>query len=203
MKHIIRGMLAACLFYPISVKAQNEMDALRYSQSMFGSTARSFSMGGAFGALGADYSSMASNPAGLGVYRRSEFSFSMGFANRNSESDFLNRQYDENRFSSDLPNLGMVFAFPKKREKGLKQFAFALGYHRTANFNSTSFYSGKNRDNSMLDSFIEDVRQYGGATSDDLYYDFAYDAHLAYQTYLLNPDTIEVNQYISVIPNGG
>ena len=102
MKNIIKGRFTACLFYPITIYAQNEIDALRYSQSMFGSTARSFSMGGAFGALGADYSSMSSNPAGLGVYRRSEFSFSMGFANRNTDSDFLNRQRDENRFSFDL-----------------------------------------------------------------------------------------------------
>ena len=202
MKHIIKGMLAACLFYPVLLQAQNEVDALRYSQNYFGSTARSFSMGGAFGALGADYSAMASNPAGLGVYRRSEFSFSMGFMNRNTESDFLFRQDDENRFSFDLPNLGMVFAFPKKKEKGLTQFAFALGYHRTANFNTTSFFAGKNRDNSMLDAFIEDIRFYGGATPDDLYYDFPFDANLAYQTYLLNPDTVEANQYISVIPDG-
>ena len=88
------------------------------------------------------------------------------------------------------------------KEKGWKQLGFALGYHRTANFNSESTFSGKNLDNSLLDNFIQDIQQYGGATPEDLYYDFPFDADLAYQTYLLNPDTNNINQYISVIPDG-
>ena len=41
--------------------AQNEVDALRYSQILPSGTARYTAMGGAFGALGADLSVMASN----------------------------------------------------------------------------------------------------------------------------------------------
>lgn len=41
---------------------------------LFG-TARAMGMGGAFTSLGADLTSMALNPAGLGMYRSSEFSF--------------------------------------------------------------------------------------------------------------------------------
>jgi long-subunit fatty acid transport protein len=202
MSYTLKGMLTACLFYPLLLNAQSEIDALRYSQQIFGSTARSMSMGGAFGALGADFSSLSSNPAGIGIYRKSEFTFSMGFANRNTESEFQNNSGSKNRFSFDIPDLGMVFAFPKSENSNKFRFGFALGYNRTANFNSESTYTGKNTDNSLLDSFIEDIRQYGGATSEDLYYDFAFDADLAYQTYLLNPDTININQYVSVIPDG-
>src|SRR5215204_5430306 len=89
--YILKGMLVACLFYPLVSKSQNEVDALRYSQVMTGSTARSLSMGGAFGALGADFSSLSTNPAGLGVYRKSEFTFSLGFNTRISDTDFLNK----------------------------------------------------------------------------------------------------------------
>jgi hypothetical protein len=39
----------------ISTKAQNEDDALRYSNTKFGGTARSTAMAGAFGALGSDF----------------------------------------------------------------------------------------------------------------------------------------------------
>jgi len=197
-------MLIACLFYPLLINAQSEIDALRYSRPMFGITARSFSMGGAFGALGADFSSLSSNPGGLGAYRKSEFTFSMGFANRNAESVFSGNSEFENRFSFDIPNAGLVIAFPKNQDtEGWKQFSFALGYHRTANFNTEITYAGKNNNNSMLDDFIEDIQQYGGATPEDLHFDFPFDADLAYQTYLLNPDTINFNQYISVIPDGG
>ena len=47
--------------------AQGEMDAYRFSQTELNGTARSMSMGGAFGALGGDMSVMSHNPAGLGV----------------------------------------------------------------------------------------------------------------------------------------
>ena len=52
--------------------AQGELDAYRFSQMELNGTARSMSMGGAFGALGGDMSVMSHNPAGLGVYRSSE-----------------------------------------------------------------------------------------------------------------------------------
>ena len=55
----------------------------------------------------------------------------------------------------------------------------------------------------MLDEFIEDIQQAGGATPEDLYNYFPFDADLAYQTYLLNPDSNNINQYVSVIPEGG
>ncbi len=200
---MIKGMLMACLFYPLHTLAQNEVDALRYSQPLFGATARSFAMGGAFGALGADFSSLSSNPAGIGVYRKSEFSFSLGFANRKTESDFTGIANSENEFSVDVPNIGLAFAFPREKREGWKQFAFALGYHRTANFNSEFSYKGKNSDNSLLDAFVQDIQQNGGATPDDLLEFYAFDGDLAYQTYLLNPDTINANQFIPVIPNGG
>ncbi len=201
--YLIKGMLTACLFCPLLSVAQSEIDALRYSQSNFGVTARSLAMGGAFGALGADYSSLSSNPAGIGVYKKSEFTFSMGFTNRNSESEFLGNSTSTNRFSFDIPDVGMVFAFTQPRSKNWKQFGFALGYHRTANFNSEVTYGGKNTTNSLLDDFVEDIQQNGGATPEDLYYYYPFDADLAYQTYLLNPDPVNNNQYITVIPDGG
>ena len=196
-------MFTACLFYPLLLNAQSEIDALRYSQGSIGSTARSLSMGGAFGALGADFSTLGINPAGIGFYRQSEFSISMGFQNRNIESDYLKNKNSSNQFSVDMPNLGLVLAYPKTREMGWKQFGFALGYNRTANFNSDIYYEGKNTDNSILDSFTDQIYLDGGATEDELYQYYAFGADLAYQTYLLDPDTLNLNQYISVIPNGG
>ena len=59
----------------ITVEAQNEMQALRYSQYNPFGTARYAAQGGAIGALGSDLSSVFVNPAGLGFYRSSEFSF--------------------------------------------------------------------------------------------------------------------------------
>lgn len=196
-------MFTACLFYPILLSAQNNVDALRYSQNTYGTTARSLSMGGAFGALGADFSSLSTNPAGIGVYRKSELSFSLGFQNRFVESEFLENTNEDDQFIVDMPNLGLVLAYPTKKSTGWTQFGFAIGYNRTANFNTDSYYQGKNTENSLLDSYVDQIYRDGGATEDDLFYYYPFDVDLAYQTYLLDPDTLNINQYVSVIPNGG
>ena len=49
--------------------AQNEEDALRYSNLHFGGTARYIGVSGAFGALGADISVLSVNPAGMARYK--------------------------------------------------------------------------------------------------------------------------------------
>ena len=55
------------------VKAQvSDEDVMRFSQLNFGGTARSMGSAGAFGALGADFSSLSNNPAGLALYKRGE-----------------------------------------------------------------------------------------------------------------------------------
>lgn len=160
-------------------------------------------MGGAFGALGADFSSLSTNPAGIGIYKKSEFTFSLGFQNRRVESEFIGNHNEGNHFNVDMPDLGLVLAFPKKSTNDWTQFGFAIGYNRLANFNTETYFEGKNKSNSILDSFTDMINQNGGATEDNLYSDYAFDADLAYQTYLLDPDTVNLNQYISVIPNGG
>ena len=57
-----------------TLSAQNAVDALRYSRINTGGTARYMGMSGAFGALGADFTSASTNPAGIGLYRSFELS---------------------------------------------------------------------------------------------------------------------------------
>ena len=59
--------------------AQNEFDALRYSNLEFFGDARFNAMGGSFGALGANMASLSVNPGGIGVYKSSDFSFTPAF----------------------------------------------------------------------------------------------------------------------------
>jgi hypothetical protein len=201
MKRIIKGMLITCLFLPLSAKGQNEIDALRYSQIYFGSTARSISLGGAFGALGGDYTCLSTNPAGLGIYRKSDFSFTLGFADRNHQADFEGNRNDDDRFSLELPHIGVVLASGSETQSS--DFAFGISYNRLASFNNSIFYKGKNTQNSILDSFLEEINSNGGVSNDQLFDLFPFDGDLAYQTYLINPTILDSNQYSSVIPDGG
>ena len=59
--------------------AQDYNDVMRYSQTQYSGSARSVSMGSAFGALGGDFISASINPAGLGIFRSNEISFTPSF----------------------------------------------------------------------------------------------------------------------------
>ena len=72
------SLIIVLLFSSTILFAQNEVDALRYSENFNGGTARYMSMGGAFGALGGDLSVLSTNPAGIAVFRTSKFSFTPG-----------------------------------------------------------------------------------------------------------------------------
>ena len=88
MKHAI--LISLLGLFCTNLNAQNDIDAIRYSNRKFGSTAKSMAIGGAVGSLGADVSCASVNPAGLAQYQTSEFSFSLGFNLNNNNSTFLN-----------------------------------------------------------------------------------------------------------------
>lgn len=67
--------------------AQSAIDAYRFSQPDLRGTARFMGMGGAFGALGGDLSTLSQNPAGIGVYRSNELGFTLDLDVQKSTSD--------------------------------------------------------------------------------------------------------------------
>ncbi len=81
MKKVI--ILSALLGFVLVSQAQTFEDAVQFSRTLNWGTARSAGMAGAFGALGGDLSTLSSNPAGIGVFRKSEVSItpSLNFAN--------------------------------------------------------------------------------------------------------------------------
>ena len=71
--------------------AQYASDALRFSQTNYGSTSRFKGMGGAQIGVGGDMSSLGGNPAGLGLFTKSEFSFTPEFNQNNASADYLSQ----------------------------------------------------------------------------------------------------------------
>ena len=187
-------ILLSC-FCITTVFAQTDVDALRYSGTAITGTARFSAMSGAFGALGGDFSSISINPAGLGIYRTSEFTITPSIYVGATNSDFLNNSTSDNKYNFNLGNLGLVYTSKLKAENstpGWKSWSFGFGYNRISNFHNRTYYEGKNRNNSLLDAFVQNAN---GLNYDQLdsYYEY-----LAYSAYLINPDAS--NQYTSVIP---
>ena len=143
-----------------NVYAQNEDEILRYSQQFQFGTARSQAVGGAFGAVGADFSATSINPAGIGLYRRNEIHLSTAINYNNNRSSYLNTTTNEGRTNLTLPSMGVVVTkvfneMGKDVQQGLASLSVAAGYNRINNFQSTQSYSGNNTSSSIVNSFVE------------------------------------------------
>jgi hypothetical protein len=142
------------LIFGVSIlMAQDETDVLRLSQNYTLGTARSAGMGGAVGALGGDFSSISLNPAGLGIYRGSEFSFTPSFSWNVTSSQFLNNTNEDIKRNLGITNIGYVSHNDLNRESGWISTSFAFGYSSLNNYNQRTFMAGINNQNSFLDDF--------------------------------------------------
>jgi hypothetical protein len=94
----------------INLSAQNEIDALRYSQQNIFGTAKFNSMGGSFGALGGDFTTLSYNPAGISLYQNSELSFTPSFSMVETNTSLNENNSTNNKFGSNLSIFGFVFS---------------------------------------------------------------------------------------------
>lgn len=184
-KNLFIALALLCAF--TAAKAQNEVQALRFSQIQPFGSARYSAQGGAIGALGGDLSSMITNPAGLAFYRSSEFSVTPSFYWVNTTSDFMNSMQDDSQLKFNVGNVGMVRSIVNDRSNGIVSASFALGYHTLANFNNRTTMRALNDNSSMLDDFT----WHANAFPDDLspFYE-----QLAFDTYLMPYDE-ELGEY--------
>lgn len=173
-------------------------NALLFSRSKPGGSARIQAMGGAQVALGGDYSSALSNPAGLGMYNRSEFTFSPALNFYKTDSEHLGTKESDSKSVFNIPGLSLVYHYPVEKGKFLGG-SFGITMSRINDFNNSFQYKGTDNTSSIIDSFIEQATGNSinqlPAPSDGvplLPYDVPVD--LAYQTYLINPIS-EVDPY--------
>jgi hypothetical protein len=167
------------------------MDGLLFSSTNFGGTARSMGLVGAQTALGADLSSASNNPAGLGMCRKSEFTFTPMFGYGNSTSSFFSNNSKGNYTNLALGNLGAIFSFAKDDLAGGKWRggSIAISMTRIKDFNNSISFNGTNNDNSMTQYFIESAN----GINDQIFLDEGNNSSissiqsLAYNTYVINP----------------
>lgn len=185
--------------------SQNEVDALRYSRTTFGGTARFMSMGGAFGALGADFSTLSSNPGGIGLYKKSEFSLTPSIYFGNTNSNYKNSLADDSKSNFNISNAGVIFTTESAKGKSsvLKYVQFGIGLNRINNFNRRMIIEGENNENSFVDTYVDDANGINYSDiENDIYGDYAYDLNLAWMTYLIDTVPGNTNQYWGAVPEG-
>ena len=178
--------------------AQGPSDALRYSRLQFGGPARTQGIAGANVALGADFGNLTSNPAGLGLFQKSEIHFAPGVGLGQSDSRIdgsTGAATNDNKNSFHVASAGAVFATRKAdgEEGDWRGGGLALGFTRQADFNSSTNYQGSF--GLEKGSFLERLQPQAGVRPQSYYDDldaqvranrYTSDIGLAYGAYLAN-----------------
>jgi hypothetical protein len=126
MKKIYMMALALATILPAFAQETYENAKVAGPQDLNG-TARYVGMGGAMEALGADLSTISSNPAGIGLFRKSSASVSLGVVSQQDAVDFS----QGNKTNMSFDQLGFVYSM----QTGSSSFMnFAFNYHKSRNF---------------------------------------------------------------------
>jgi len=174
-------IFAAALVTIFSTSAQIVDDALRYSQIFYNGTARFNSMGGAFTALGGDLSTLSQNPAGLGVFRSSDITFTPQLYHIKNSAQF-NGISEDYLYNFNLGQAGIVNnIISKTNESGLITLNVGYSFNKTNNINSSTRIQGTSHTSSMADYWAD-------MSLGTYYRDLAGNAGLAYDAWLM--DTI-------------
>jgi hypothetical protein len=153
-------MLAVALMATVSYSyAQYSGDALRFSQTNYGSSARFKGMGNAQIGVGGDISSLGGNPAGLGLFTKSEFTLTPEFNGTTLDARFLNNNTSTTKNQVNLNQIGAAFYMPATKvkgqdtQKGLVSAVVGIGYNRNNDYSLESNYSGVNTQTSVYNMF--------------------------------------------------
>jgi len=132
--------------------SQYHIDAQRFSQNNYNGTARSISMGNSLSAVGGDLSVLALNPAGIGVFKKSQISITQSFMMASSVADFQGTNNADQRYDYAINNFGYVGAITN--ESGdWRNISFGISYNRLNNFTQLMTIDGKNKSGSILDFY--------------------------------------------------
>ncbi len=189
---------------PLFASAQSAVDAYTLSQTDLRGTARFMSMGGAFTALGGDLSSLNQNPAGIGVYRRSEIGATLDITPRKITATTGTNAISQSQTKVACNNFGYVGT--ARLDGAMRPFSWGDTYNRVASFDRVyDAYDGAT--SSSLSNYI--ALYTSGTPFNDIifgenynpYLDSSHDwlSILGATSYMINP--IGENQYQGLYDN--
>lgn len=106
-------LMLVALVAAASATAQETYENARIATEDLNGTARYVGMGGALDALGADLSTIGTNPAGIGLFRHSQAKISFGFVSQQDARDFDNA----NKTNMSFDQVGFVYSMRNGRSR--------------------------------------------------------------------------------------
>lgn len=143
-----QAIIIAALLTSLTAAAQDTYQSAALINKDLNGTARYVGMGGAMEALGADISTMGTNPAGIGLFRKSQASMSFGIVspegNNISTAGMANRETvdfiaDPDRTKPSFDQIGGVLTMKTGSDSYLN---FGFNYHKSRNFNQLLSVTG-------------------------------------------------------------
>lgn len=210
----VATLLSAISF---GVSAQSAVDAYSMTPTELRGTARFVSMGGAFTSLGGDLSTMTQNPAGIGVYRRSEVGLTFDISirkfstqtspSRLGDGSSFSGKIDKSKTRADFDNFGYVGTVNLNGAR--RNFNWGVSYNRLNSFYSE--HTGYNASTSTsLSNYIAGYTN--GVSSTDLGFSNNYNPYanssedwlsiLAYTSYMINNPGSNNKEYQGLFQNG-
>jgi hypothetical protein len=201
MRYIIFALSLSLVSTALIVSAQDITEPYNFSNLTVQGTARSMGFGNALGSVGGDFSSLSVNPAGIGVYRTSEFTFTPSLRINSASSNYISTTSTASNTHFNINNFGLVFTNApggeRYEKRNWKTASIAFGMNRVADFNHDYLYQGKNNQSSGSLVFESDANRYPNDvlnTPNTLGY-------IGYNSYLLNQDGN--GRYVSIVPFQG
>jgi hypothetical protein len=154
------------------------IDGIKNTDNYYYGTARSMALGGAFSSLGGDLGSVQINPAGLGVYRNSEFVITPGISSLNTSSKFSGTKTDNLDYRFTLSNVGMVFNFKTNNSNGWEGANLAFGFNKMNNLNNTYLIKGNTSNASLMNEFANYANNTPPSSLDSYWEAMAYDGYV-------------------------
>ncbi|MFY0603883.1 MAG: outer membrane protein transport protein [Flavobacteriaceae bacterium] len=157
MKKITFILVLAMSSFGLSAQSLGYEDlSILFSQDEENGTARFVAMGGAFGALGGDISSININPAGLAMFNNSSVSASLGVRNTNYRTNYYTNNTTTNDDYFSLSNVGAVLVFDDINNSDWTNFAIGVNYRIKTDFDNYFTASG-NSGFASFDAFPLDI----------------------------------------------
>lgn len=171
----------------INYQLSTAQDTQRFAERQIIGSARYVGMGGAMTAIGGDPSAVQANPAGLGLYRRSEISLTIDETIDRTQQLTSESTYQRSRFSA--ANVSAIWALGNPhKQRGMIYSNFMLSTNRLANFNREMVVQGK--DMGMLETIckktdgLAEMYLQNKPWNDT---EIGWLSILGYETYLINP----------------
>ncbi len=151
------------LTFSLGVVAQSYVDLVRYARPDDIGSARYMALGGAFSALGNDFSAVSMNPAGIAVYRHPEMSISTYFRNTQTTTSHYGDDLAWNDNQLRFSQLGFVFHANAGHDSHVN---IGLRYNRTNDYGFDQRIDASDVNSSVLQEWEAAANQFAGGGQD-------------------------------------